>query len=289
MTHNHDQVTKRDEGMYFFGNRWKKAQRGESSCWESNADKVNSSQYRSLKKEYWEKMLSQLLPHWQEELRGKKMLDFGCGPSGVVMVLSSTYPITCIDPLMHFYLKRFPFLQVYDHAHFVDAKIEELTTTEKYDYVFGFNALDHTESPARALDNISRFINKDGRLILTLNCHNYKLLQFVLKQGNHILDKFHPHQYTIAQYTEIIERHGFVVVATQNIDAITHWINEVMRDEEYPSSTLLQQVKNILSPERLLFSLLHLCGVRRYGSGKEKAVYAHTAFICQPKKVGRSV
>lgn len=256
--------------------RWHKAQIGESRCWESNSHKLLTPKYQELKIEYWKKIILRLLGDnaLQSPLLKGKILDVGCGPSGLVMYLQKGYDITCIDPLTDEYLKKFSYLSTYD-AKYVKTKIEDFQSEEKYNLIFGFNSVDHAEDIRVSLLHLRDVLSSNGTMYITLNCHNYSFLQKILLRFSFVLDKPHPHQYTVSQYESMLSEAGFDVVHRINIDDETQWINDKTREKKKKS------LKNLLNPGNLFFSLFELFGIQRYGDSNAKTAYSHVAFVCK--------
>lgn len=255
--------------------RWDLSQAGEARCWGQNMDKVNSNEYRQYKIEYWNRILDKLS---LGDIEQKYVLDFGCGPSGVVMAFKDASNLVCMDPLMDMYLKNYPFLHDYK-ARYYSGKIEDFKSDSKFDIVLGFNSLDHVDNIQIALEQLRKLVKNDSTFIFTLNCHAVPRIQRILIRWNRILDKPHPHQYTIRQYVDIIEKEGYVVKKVIDVDDETHWINEVTANP-----TKKRGLKSRLSPGHVFFSFIGwLLGMKRYGTSIDTGVYKHRAFLCTLK------
>lgn len=256
--------------------RWKFAQEKEASCWDANQTKVSSEEYQILKKEYWRRVLDKVLSETSYD--SKKILDFGCGPSGLVLYFTDEIDLTCMDPLMSFYLNEFPYLK--DRPfRYINEAIESYTDEDTFDYIFGFNAIDHVKDIRKSLKNLTNLMTEDGFLVLSINVHEYSSIQFLLNWTNIIFDRLHPHQYTGAQYKALLMDAGFEVVEVISIDEEARWINSQTRSEK-ESIPLVQY----LDPSKVLFNVLKLLGISRYGLPGEKKVYSHVVFIAKLQK-----
>lgn len=253
--------------------RWEKAQREESECWSNNASKVNSDSYLEKKKEYWKRLLSRLLD--VSSLKDKEVLDYGCGPSGLVIYLQDAN-LTCLDPLMDKYLEQFQYLHNYK-AKFINGQIETFSPENKFDVIFGFNSLDHVADMHVALERLQGILINEGKMYITLNCHTSNVLQKILSTFSRLLDPPHPHQHTVKQYKHIMEQAGFTVEKEVNLDNVVSWINETTTQKK--KFNLLAFLRSMLSPGNAFFNLLGVLGVKRYGNEHDTKAYTHIGFV----------
>lgn len=255
--------------------RWKYAQKLELLCWESNKEKINSERYQELKTKYWERILQKINKAYKLDL-SKKMLDFGCGPSGIFLIFADKKNLTCLDPIMKEYKKRFPNLKN------IKGKLKsepiETFAEKNFDIIFGFNSIDHVKNISAALKNLRKIISKEGDLIITVNVHNYPIYQVILKKFNRILDSLHPHQYTKKQYQNLLENNGFKVKKIINIDDEVQFINKNTQNKK-EKTTFKSIIIKILHP----FVLAELIGIKRHGNQKQRTIYSHYTYICKPK------
>jgi SAM-dependent methyltransferase len=212
-----------------YNKRWQEAQISEAKCWRNIEDKITSKGYSKKKEKYWDLIFEKINGDIKVD-ESKTFLDFGCGPTGIVLKYKDKKDLTCVDPLMNKYLEINPGLKSYE-AHFVNSKIEDFFD-KKIDYIFGFNSLDHADSLRDSIKSLSKLMKKNSYLIISINCHNLKLFQKIMLKTSFIFDKPHPHQYTLKQYVQMIEKLGFNVLKTINIDDELDFMFNSNREKE---------------------------------------------------------
>ncbi|MCX6715031.1 MAG: methyltransferase domain-containing protein [Candidatus Uhrbacteria bacterium] len=261
--------------------RWLSAQKEESDCWIQHEKKLNTPEYLRLKKMFWHKLFAKIFP--DKHLRAEqRVLDFGCGPSGVVLEIADQCQLTCLDSLMNEYIEHFPFLKNY-YADYQQGQMETFVAAQPFDLVLGFNSLDHVENIPVALHRTLDLLKGDGVAVFTLNCHTVSWVRFVFSKLNIILDPPHPHQYTEKQYQQIIEGNGFHVERAISLDEETRWINEETKGKPEKVS-FLRKIRQNMGPQKVFFNFMGLFGYSVYGLPNEKCLFVHRAFYCRKQK-----
>lgn len=184
--------------------KWKLAQKLEFLWWKRYLKKKNPSEYLLKKKQYWDKILSEMQPYVKLS-EGYKVLDAGCGPSGIYMSLSE-YKVEAIDPLLNKYQHLEVFVpEQYPWTSFRTLPIEALDEQAKYDVVFCMNAINHVNDLERCYQNLLRVLKPGGILVLSTDAHRSKLLKkiFQLLPG----DMLHPIQLDIDEYAAYLEKY----------------------------------------------------------------------------------
>jgi 2-polyprenyl-3-methyl-5-hydroxy-6-metoxy-1,4-benzoquinol methylase len=252
-------------------NRWKEAQKSEIDCWDNIKKKIVSEEYLKKKIIFWEKMFKKI--NLKCDINKKKsFLDFGCGPNGIVLVFQKKKNLVCLDPLMKEYLRINPKLKKFK-AKYVSSKIEEFSTSEKFNYIFGFNSLDHVDSIKDTLKKIKSLLDKNGRFMISINCHNFKFMQKILLKTSFIFDSPHPHQYTLNDYVLFLEKNGFKVIDKINLDDEVYF----MSYEEKNGFSLKSFLYKITRP----CIILNILGIPRYGKSKQKTIYSTYVIIAK--------
>ena len=85
---------------------WEKIQRAERDYHE----KKDPSSIREVNLPYWREILKKIYECTEPVDEETRILDIGCGGCGILLALDSGRR-TGIDPLMDFYLRKFPFLK----------------------------------------------------------------------------------------------------------------------------------------------------------------------------------
>jgi len=185
--------------------RWQIAQFFEIRWWRYYLSGKEKTAYLDWKKNYWQQFLAQtgitLLP-------GDKVLDAGCGPAGIFMVLNHQ-AVDALDPLIEQYRKELPHFQPgdYPHTRFFCEKIEQYFPKNQYDTIFCLNAINHVADLPLCLDRLAALTKPEGTLVLSVDVHNSNFLKrvFRLFPG----DILHPHQHDLAEYEAMLSKRGF--------------------------------------------------------------------------------
>ncbi len=184
--------------------KWKLAQTIELKWWENYLKNKDADAYLEWKCAYWDELLFSL-SKYIELPENNIVLDAGCGPAGIFLALKGNQ-VDAIDPLLDKY-QKFPHFQPHSFAwtQFQTIAIEALQETEKYDYIFCMNAINHVNNIERCYDNLVRALKPNGFLIISTDAHRYYLLKKIFQfiPG----DILHPVQLDIEEYNQfIIER-----------------------------------------------------------------------------------
>lgn len=206
---------------------WKKAQENEKLFWENIYvdNKSDISTYKKITKDesikFSKKTVERHSLDCKNELNGKKILDVGCGPYGILKGLAHIseeeknieFKLVGVDPLMNFYksLKNYPevaYLELYE------SQGEKLPfESSSMDYVFSTNVIDHVENPEKVILEISRVIKDDG-----IFCPSVHVVRPYLKLFAPLIkyfDKNHPHHFTEESFSAILSK-GFKSIKVVN-------------------------------------------------------------------------
>lgn len=183
--------------------------------------------YLEQKAAYWQRVMKELgiaVPP------GSTVLDAGCGPAGIFMVLDGA-AVTAVDPLLERY-QALPHFQPaqYTGVAFRQMALEDLEEGAMYDYVFCLNVINHVADMQLALLRLRQALKPDGTCWLSVDAHRYPILQpvFAAIPG----DVLHPHQYTLTQYETEVERAGFSILRKQLLKPgglFNYWVFELKR------------------------------------------------------------
>jgi 2-polyprenyl-3-methyl-5-hydroxy-6-metoxy-1,4-benzoquinol methylase len=207
--------------------RWKIAQWAEIHWWKHYLSKKKPEVYLAQKAAYWQHVMKELCIAVPP---GSTVLDAGCGPAGIFMVLEGA-AVTAVDPL----LERFQVLPHFQPAQYVEVAfrqmaLEDLEEEAVYDYVFCLNVINHVADMQLALLRLRQALKPDGTCWLSVDAHRYPILQpvFAAIPG----DVLHPHQYTLTQYETQVERAGFSILRKQLLKPgglFDYWVFELKR------------------------------------------------------------
>lgn len=189
--------------------KWKLAQKLEFVWWQRYLRNKDTAVYLEWKKRYWQDLLEKQSGSLQ--LPGNSMiLDAGCGPSGIFLVLEGNQ-VDAIDSLLdkyellpHFQPKNVPW------TTFRNLPIEGLEETGKYDVIFCLNAINHVKNLSLCYDKLVAALKPNGHLIISTDAHRHNYLKkiFQLIPG----DMLHPVQLDIREYEQLLTERNMHIV-----------------------------------------------------------------------------
>lgn len=187
--------------------RWKLAQYFEKRWWKNYLRNKTIEDYRIWKKDYWKKLLAVSEISLMNDC---KVLDAGCGPAGVFMILENQQ-VTAVDPLLNDYEKQLPHFKKsdYKNVEFIHSPIENFNRVNYYDFVFCMNAINHVQDYDTAMNNLTESLKPTGVFILTIDAHNHSFFKHLFRAIPG--DILHPHQYDLNEYKSHLLQRGVVI------------------------------------------------------------------------------
>ncbi len=184
--------------------RWRIAQALEIRWWKGYLKGKDKAKYLAWKRAYWTTFLKKIdiAPE-----AGERILDAGCGPAGIFLVLNDQ-KVVAIDPLLDKYKQTLPHFKAddYPYVQFISSPLETFAAQASFDTVFCLNAINHVNDLNTAFDALIAATRAGGKLIVSIDAHNYRLFQrlFQLIPG----DVLHPHQYSLQEYQAMLTERG---------------------------------------------------------------------------------
>jgi ubiquinone/menaquinone biosynthesis C-methylase UbiE len=196
---------------------WHEAQAAEKAFWESIyvGHKADIASYRPISDEEAASFTTTAFRRFSihiSSIKGKMLVDLGCGPYGVLKGLSSMVEgkFIGIDPLMDTY-RRFGTLP--SGVELLTAMGEQMPLDDaSADFILSTNVLDHVNAPESVVKEVRRVLKRGGRFLPNVHVL-YPAWRFsgpALKY----LDENHPHHFTEATFSQILRKHFNEVVVT---------------------------------------------------------------------------
>lgn len=141
---------------------------------EKNLQKIKFWEQRFFNeggRQYWQNLYHKLYKYYLDidgnYLKGKTVLDIGCGPYGAIGKLNAKL-IFGLDPLVEEYDKRFH-LNI-DGVIYLNSASESIPMLSNYfDLIISRNALDHVDNMRQTIKEIWRVLKPDGEIRLSIN------------------------------------------------------------------------------------------------------------------------
>lgn len=107
----------------------------------------------------------------KNEIKNKKVLDFGCGTAGFIDLARKIADVKGIEvnKNLNEYFKEKEY-KIYNSLDDLDE--------ETFDYITLFHVLEHFKNPKNIINNLKKHLKKDGKLIIEIPNTNDALLSF---------------------------------------------------------------------------------------------------------------
>jgi len=182
-------------------NRWQDAQKAELKDWKNN--QVCDFELKEVEKKY--KLFLKQLAETIKIGKRWKILDLGCGPTCISRYLPVSIKIG-LEPLAgKLNLKN----KLIAGVKILEGKAEKIPFNDKYfDLVICRNAIDHMETPQKAIKETSRVLKNKGYFILAVYVHPYPIALFKkLSEKIPFLKNIeHPFTFTIQSLKKLIQK-----------------------------------------------------------------------------------
>lgn len=187
--------------------KWKLAQFLEVRWWKNYQRGLNN-EYLGGKKEYWENILA---TSGMEKPGNKKVLDVGCGPSGIYTILENNQ-VDCVDPLIKKYEESIHFFSTknYPEKSFFCTPFEDFELQKEYDVVFCLNAINHFRDINVSIEKLYQSLKVGGELLVGIDGHRHGFLKSIFR--NIHMDLLHPVQMSLDEYENLFTKQGFETV-----------------------------------------------------------------------------
>lgn len=190
--------------------KWRLAQWLEVRWWQQYLKKKDIEQYLHWKRSYWNEFLVKVGHEFHPQM-GAEVLDAGCGPAGIFMVLHHQ-KLTAIDPLIYHYsqhIRQFD-PEWYPWVDFKNQTLEQKLPLNFFDKVYCLNVINHVHSANESMKNMHDALREGGHLVVSIDVHRYKWVRDFFRLIP--LDALHPHQATAKDYIKMCEKSGLTLV-----------------------------------------------------------------------------
>lgn len=187
--------------------RWKIAQAFEIRWWQNYLKHKPKAGYLDWKREYWLEFLERTGVQLK---KGSRVLDIGCGPAGIFMVLNNQQ-VEALDPLLSSYDKKLPHFNIsdYENVRFHATAFEDYQIERPFDTVFCLNAINHVADLDACMDKLVETTKPGGTIVLSIDAHNYELLKHLFRMLPG--DVLHPHQYDLNEYSDMLTKRNCTI------------------------------------------------------------------------------
>lgn len=157
-----------------------------------------------------------------EELHGKKFLDFGCGEGYTVKSVSSGAKLAVGYDIVAYDNPAIPWNDFSGNNHFITTDIEIVKPNGPYDVVLLYDVLDHALDPLAVLSQVKELCHEDTKIYVRFH-------PWTSRDGAHI-DKFNcAYLHLILDETELKELGivtPYVKKITDPINVYNYWIKD---------------------------------------------------------------
>lgn len=178
--------------------KWQVAQQAEIRWWENYLREKEVPGYLQKKKAYWKKIWESVCDNLELKT-GDSVLDAGCGPAGIFMILDD-FDTDAEDPLLDDYDRKLSHFKKgwYPRVNFFPVPFEKFQSEKLYDAVFCMNAINHVADLNACFDKLIQFTKPGKNIVITIDAHNHSFFKnlFRIIPG----DILHPHQYDLNEY-----------------------------------------------------------------------------------------
>jgi SAM-dependent methyltransferase len=185
--------------------RWQASQRLELDFWKHWQE---ATPYQNLDiPKYWDEEVARFgCTH--EIFDGRRVLDIGCGPYGLIHYLENAKERVRVDPLLAQYEAK---MALGGPQLSISGVGERLPLASgSIDVAICFNALDHMRDPAAALEEMRRVLRPGGTLLLMIHTFPVWARPFFW------VDRLHPHHWTAPGFAAQVGR-AFAVEHTATV------------------------------------------------------------------------
>jgi len=185
--------------------RWRIAQAAEIRWWRAYLGRQDWPTYLRDKRAGWQRLLQKV---GIAQPNDAQVLDAGCGPAGIFMVLENC-KVDALDPLLGLYERHLEGFdrRNYPHVQFLEQPLETLSATAKYDYIFCINAINHVADLDKSLDQLHQGGKPGSTLILSSDLHRWRILRWIFRLFPG--DVLHPQQHNLADYRQLLTQKGW--------------------------------------------------------------------------------
>lgn len=148
----------------------------------------------------------------KELIKDKKVLDFGTGNGGFLIHSKSVAKMICGHEIDNSLTEHYA-------KHGLEVKNNLKNYENKFDVITMFHVLEHVENPLNVLQNLKKYLNKNGRLVIEVPNSNDALLTMYNSEAfkNFTYWSCHLYAYNISNLKIILKNAGYKIKTTEFI------------------------------------------------------------------------
>lgn len=200
--------------------RWSVAQQYEQDYWRRSAGLIDDGSRPQFQWYRWraQRLVERLdrlgLQHLTDGTA--RVVEVGGGPVGVVAFFPAAERIA-VDPLSHFYASNPTLSRLQDANVLYCGSVGEALPcrTRRYDLAIMENCIDHVRDVNAVMGELSRVLNREGVLFLTVNCRTRLgfLVHRILSRLR--IDAGHPHTFTVRRVAGLLRSSHFDILTLE--------------------------------------------------------------------------
>lgn len=148
----------------------------------------------------------------ESNLKGKTVLDLGCGSGEILAALPDKYDRMGVDISKEgIALAR----EGHPGIDFRVMDVEKETIGRRFDNIIALDVFEHLADPEKAIEKVTGMMNSQGRLIMSVP-NNHRLAGKLVIPVMNMLDATHINTLKREQWNTLLRKHGWKILTEYN-------------------------------------------------------------------------